>query len=88
MKAVVDVVGQYAETFTEKAYPNPNYAYLSWDEITELADSGRIEIGSHTYGMHAEAARLTAVLVVLRRKGAYGILVRIPKYRRVRTACT
>ncbi len=58
MKAVVDVVGQYAETFSERSDPNPNYAYLSWDEITELADSGRVEIGNHTYGMHTESARL------------------------------
>lgn len=58
MKAVVDVVGQYADTFSERSDPNPNYAYLSWDEITELADSGRIEIGNHTYGMHTESSRL------------------------------
>ena len=57
MKAVVDVVGQYTETFSDQADPNPNYAYLSWDEITELADSGRIEIGNHTYDMHAESSR-------------------------------
>lgn len=58
MKAVVDVVGQYAETFSERSDPNPNYAYLSWDEITELADSGRVEIGNHTYDMHTESSRL------------------------------
>ncbi len=52
MKAVISVVGIYAEAFTAKVDPDPNYAYLSWEEIKYLKDSGRFEIQNHSYAMH------------------------------------
>ena len=53
MRAVLSVVGLYTETFTQNPDPNPNYAYLSWDEIRFLKDSGRFEIQNHSYAMHS-----------------------------------
>lgn len=55
--ALVSVVGQYTELFTEHPDPSPSYAYLSWDEISALADTGRVEIGNHSWGFHAQAPR-------------------------------
>lgn len=52
MRAVLSVVGAYAEKFTKNPDPNPNYAYLSWDEIRYLKDTGRFEIQNHSYAMH------------------------------------
>lgn len=52
-RAVVSVVGAYCDRYTEAPDPNPNYAYLSWEEVGVLAESGRIEIGCHSYDMHA-----------------------------------
>ncbi len=52
MRAVLSVVGAYAEKYTENPDPNPNYAYLSWDEITYLKETGRFEIQNHSYAMH------------------------------------
>ncbi len=51
-KAVVAVVGSYSETYSEGEDHNVAYAYLSWDEIAELSESGRAEILNHTWNMH------------------------------------
>lgn len=53
MRAVLSVVGLYADIFTQHPDPNPNYAYLSWDEVQLLIDSGRFEIQNHSYAMHS-----------------------------------
>lgn len=52
MKAVISTVGIDNEKFASVDDKNPDYAYLDWDEINELIDSGRIEIGNHSYNMH------------------------------------
>ena len=52
MKAVVSIVGQYAEKFSSIDDSNPEYAYLTWDNIKELVDNDRLEIGNHSYNMH------------------------------------
>lgn len=57
MKAVVSVVGSYAQRYTDSIDPNPNYGYLNWAEIRALSESGRIEIQNHTYDMHAQSGR-------------------------------
>jgi peptidoglycan/xylan/chitin deacetylase (PgdA/CDA1 family) len=57
MCAVFSVVGEYTEMFSVKPDPNPNYAYLSWEEISALIDTGRAEIANHTYSMHSHGAR-------------------------------
>ena len=53
MCAVVAVVGDYADKYTESGDTNVNYAYMSWDAIGEIAASGRVEIASHTQSMHS-----------------------------------
>lgn len=52
MKATVSVVGCYTEKSIKEADPNPNYAYLTWEDIHTLAASGRVEIGNHTFALH------------------------------------
>lgn len=52
MKAIVSVVGSYSQCYSEKPDPNPDYAYLSWEDIDALTATGRVEIGNHTYDMH------------------------------------
>ena len=53
MCAVVAVVGNYADEYTESGDTNVNYAYMSWDTIGEIAASGQVEIASHTQSMHS-----------------------------------
>lgn len=52
MKAVVSIVGSYSEKFAALDDKNPDYAYLDWNDIKQLNESGRVEIESHTYNMH------------------------------------
>lgn len=54
MKAVVSVVGTYTQKASELMDQNPAYAYLAWEDICALAESGRVEIASHTYALHAK----------------------------------
>lgn len=52
MQAIVSVVGHYTESVAPKDPHSDAYSYLTWEDVKLLADSGRIEIGSHTYDMH------------------------------------
>lgn len=52
MCAVISIIGEFTDRFSETPDPNPNYAHLSWDEIGQAAESGRFEIGNHSFGMH------------------------------------
>lgn len=52
LKAVLSVVGSYTDTYTENEDHNISYSYLNWKQINELADSGYVEIGNHTYDLH------------------------------------
>ena len=53
MTAVVSVVGSCIDNNAVKDPHNPKYSYLTWEDIGELLQSGRIEAGNHTYGMHS-----------------------------------
>lgn len=57
MEAVVNIVGSYSVKAEEYDDHNPNYAYLTSNEIMSLFESGRFEIGSHTYDMHGFSDR-------------------------------
>lgn len=52
MRAVLSVVGQFAQTYTDNGDTNVNYACLSWDALRRLADSGCFELQNHTYALH------------------------------------
>lgn len=54
MKAEINIVGTYSEEYSgySENEKSLSYAYLTWEEIRELAESGRVEIGNHTYNMH------------------------------------
>ena len=57
MSAVISVVGSYTAGVAPQDVHNPSYAYLIWEDIKKLLDTGRIEIGNHTYNMHTNAVR-------------------------------
>ncbi len=61
MRAVISVVGKYTERFSEEEDHNPNYSHFSWDDIKTCVNSGRIEIGNHTYNMHSQDDRRGAM---------------------------
>lgn len=57
MKAVISVVGSFTQQFSETGEHNPNYSYLTWDDISLIEKSGKIEIANHTYAMHDSKIR-------------------------------
>lgn len=57
MKAVISIVGEYTELFSNTPDPNPAYAYLTWDDIREMSGSGVVEFQSHSYALHNEKPR-------------------------------
>lgn len=56
MCAVVSIVGRYTDDYAAADPHADSYSYLTWEDISELAASRRIEIGSHTYDMHSNRA--------------------------------
>ena len=54
MHAVAAVVGAYCDAEETAAARDPEYSYLTWDEVAELAESGRFDIASHTQDMHRD----------------------------------
>lgn len=55
MKAVINIVGSYTDEYSQinEEGKHLSYAYLTWNEIRQLSDSGHIEIGNHTYDLHS-----------------------------------
>lgn len=52
-KALFCIVGAFTEfTVTSGDIDNPNYSHITWEELKYLQDTGRVEIGNHTYNMH------------------------------------
>lgn len=54
MCAVAAVVGAYCDAEEDAQSRSPEYSYLTWAEVTELAASGRFDIASHTQAMHRD----------------------------------
>lgn len=53
MKAVVSVIGSVTETYSSNGDENINYAYMTWDDIIKVKESGVFEIQNHSYDMHS-----------------------------------
>ncbi|MDL2287843.1 polysaccharide deacetylase family protein [Oscillospiraceae bacterium OttesenSCG-928-F05] len=52
MRAVMFVIGAYADQATAEADPNPNYAYVTWEDMGRMASSGLWDIQSHSWDLH------------------------------------
>lgn len=53
MTAIISVVGSYTDNDASRDPHMAGYSYLTWDDISGLAASGRVEFGNHTYDMHS-----------------------------------
>lgn len=51
--AVFSVIGRYTEQFSLYEDHNISYSHVTWSELKELANSGIIEFGNHSYDMHS-----------------------------------
>ena len=55
MCAVVSIVGRYTDEYAAADPHTDSYSYLTWQDVSGLLSSGRIEIGSHTYDLHSNS---------------------------------
>ena len=55
MCALVSVVGAYTNDYTIHPDKAVAYAYLDWNDITNLSKTTHTEIGNHTYDLHTTA---------------------------------
>lgn len=56
-KAVLSIIGYYSELYSQNGESNPVYSHVTFEEIREMAESGLVEIGNHSYHMHALQGR-------------------------------
>ena len=52
MRAVVSVVGDFSQESSRLDEQNPNYSYLTWQNIKDAAEIKIFEIQNHTYSLH------------------------------------
>ncbi len=57
LKAVVSIVGEFTDRFSDNKDDRISYAHVTWDDVNELISSGHIEIQNHSYNMHKIAKR-------------------------------
>lgn len=53
MTAVMSIVGTFTDKFSSIDEHNVVYSYMTWSEVSEVWNSGFVEIGNHTYNMHS-----------------------------------
>ena len=53
MKAIISVVGSFSLAHSPQEKLNPNYSYLTWEQMKEMMDSGLVEIQNHSFDMHS-----------------------------------
>lgn len=62
MKACFSIVGEFTDRYSQEGIDmNVDYAYVSWDEVKEMRNSGVGEFLSHTYDMHNTRKRSGAL---------------------------
>ena len=74
-KVVISPVGRYTDLFTGGDADHPSYSYLTWSEISEMIDSGFVEIQNHSYNLHSSSGRLGASRRAGENAGAYAALL-------------
>lgn len=66
MKAVLSVVGKFTEEYSNSQAPLSNrYSHITYEQITEISNSGLVEIANHSYNLHSMDERRG----ILRKKG-------------------
>ncbi|MPM32009.1 hypothetical protein SDC9_78567 [bioreactor metagenome] len=52
-KIVFSVIGKCLDDFTANPCSTAEYAYITWSQLTEMMDTGLVEVQNHTYNLHA-----------------------------------
>lgn len=57
MKAVINVIGKYADLYSDCDDSNINYSHITWEQLKEISQSGVFEVQNHTYDLHTNGSR-------------------------------
>ncbi len=52
MKIVLSVVGKTVDDFSRVVDNNISYAFVTWNQVKQMQESGLVEIQNHTYNLH------------------------------------
>lgn len=55
MRAVISIVGEYTDKYSELDEENLNYGYMRWEDIEEAMEEGIVEFQNHSYSFHSES---------------------------------
>jgi Predicted xylanase/chitin deacetylase len=53
MKVVLSIIGKNTDDFTRVPDDNLAYSHVTWPQLSEMIDSGYIEVQNHTYNLHS-----------------------------------
>lgn len=56
MKIVFSIIGKNTDDFTQIPDDNIDYSHVTWDQVNEMIQSGKVEIQNHTYNLHYDSA--------------------------------
>lgn len=56
--ALISPIGYWVEHYSLTGEKNPSYSVLTSDCIYEMANSGLVEFGNHTYNLHSDKLRM------------------------------
>lgn len=54
VKFVISPIGRYADYYSGTGETSAYYSHATWEQLREMAESGLVEIGNHSYDMHQE----------------------------------
>ena len=47
------LVGSYTDEYSENGIKNPEYSYISWQEISDFSSRDSVELANHSYNLHS-----------------------------------
>lgn len=60
-KFLIAPIGYYSDFYTQTGEKNGYYTHCTWDQLREMADSGLVEVGNHSYNLHKGSGSLVGV---------------------------
>lgn len=57
MKAVINIIGKYADLYSECDDHNIRYSHITWQQLKQAVDENVLEVQNHTYDMHKNGKR-------------------------------
>ena len=60
-KFLISPIGYFSDLYTKSGEHNGYYTHCTWDQLREMADSGLVEVGNHSYDLHKSSGKFVGV---------------------------